>query len=317
MRITLVAAISSVALLFSGCAELPSPAPTSTVDFKVCAVTDKLSVDSDLSQVVDYSVKQAVVTYGIHSAAKEATKTNLAKTVAKLSKTGCNLFVIQGDEFDAAIAQIAKNQLGQNFIFISNRSDSAAISLDQQNLVSYTVDEFEQGLVLGYFAAAIANGNSFALGCLPVSNQIFDGIQSGVSRFAKDSGQIANLVLQDTMTPPSLEILAECKGKFDWVTNEVTGTKTILVGNGLDLYLNPVFKDLKGQIAGSVTPAIGSKIMEAIASSLEGDFIGGRLGSYSATYGNGGIKMSSERDTNYPKTILAEQNRVTLDYETR
>ena len=308
--------ISAAILFLGGCAELPAPAPTSTVDYRACVVTDKASENSDLAQVVDYSVKQAVVTYGIHRSTSVANRGNLTKTISKLSKGGCNLFLVQGEEFAPQMDSLVTSNPEKNFVMISNHPIPKLISADRDNLVVYYVDEYEQGLVLGYLSAAIAAGNTFALGCLPPTEPTWSGIREGILQFDRDTNGLASITLRDSSEPVGLEILANCKDDFASVITETSGTDTKLVANGLDIYPDTRFKDSKPQIVGTVTTTVGSRIMEVIASDLEGDFVGGSLGSYNANYGNGGITVIGERDITFPTGLMDDLKRVTLDYET-
>lgn len=317
-----LALLSAGALLLSGCAELPADAPVTAVDYKACIVEENTPLASPLVEVADYGVKQAVVTYGITRYQLSVIATKLKTTVAKQVKQHCNLIVVSGIGFADQLAEVAKAYPGANFVYVSDQTEPALVNANLENLVVYSVDTYEAGLLSGYLAAGLTDNAKVLSGVCPIDGYVEPfrkGATEGVSKFSVDSGtSIENILLFDMFPAngpmqPDVTLSGGC-GVTE-ASSTLTQTESKWVGYGLDLYYEPTLSKVKGRIAVTVVPQLAPKLMELIGSDLEGDFIGGRFGSYHATYGNGGLALSPEHDINVPATLTAPLKTMAEDYE--
>jgi hypothetical protein len=72
---------------------------------------------------------------------------------------------------------------------------------------------------------------------------------------------------------------------------------------------------LKPQIAATVIPQAGPRLLELIADDLESEFIGGALGSVGASFTNGGLVISQEHDVPFPAGELEKLEALAETYE--
>lgn len=307
--------VSAVALALTGCAELPAPAPVAKVDYRACLVTEQATDDLGINELADYAVKQAVATYGVKRTVLKSSANKFASNAKKLVKQGCDLFVVSGAGFSKSLGELATANLSVNFLYLTDRAWNFASDLE--NLAVYQVDMYEAGLLAGHLAASMAELQTVAVHCEQPGREIFvDGIRAGVTRFNVDNsvGVSFNIGYVAT-TNSSMRISLGCKNELEINTGGYA-VSTRIVGFGRDLYLNPLLASQKQFVAATVIPNVRPRILDAIASDLEGDFIGGRFGSAVATFSNGGLLISDEREVAYPEQELEQLEQLALDYET-
>jgi hypothetical protein len=309
-------------LTLTGCAELPTDAPISKVDYKACVVEEKGQLPSPLLDVVDYAVKQAVVTYGITKTTVATVPEQFEKTIAKQAKQKCDLMLISGFGFSELIEPAVKNNPSINFIYVSDRSNASLVRSNQENLVVYSVDTYEAGYLAGFLSAGLSENARVLTGVCPVvgMNDLFSkGLIAGVSNYSLVSGVAVEEVMMFDMLPPNgpmqpdVYATAGCPSEDDVSTLNQTEMK--LVGYGRDRFGEAAFEQIKNRIAATVQPQLGTRILDVIGSDLESDFIGGTLGSFTATYGNGGLELSPEHDVNLPPALLERLKTAAADYE--
>ena len=316
-KTSLVALVSFLAMALSGCAELPDAAPITPVDYRGCLLSQTDSNDSTLAEVATYSLNQAAVTYGIQRTDLDVSSNKLTSGVKKLVKTGCKLVVVSGSGFGSGMVLAASTYPEVNFVYVSEKAEPQISAANLDNLVAYGVDLYEVGLISGYLAADFSELHYVSLGCVSeIGETLLRGAKYGASLFDAESGVTTRVVARvGTLTTaeavlPDVELIAGCAKSF--VANE---SVRAYIGYGRDNYLDPRFETAMNKIATTVVPQLGSKIMELVASDLEGDFIGGNLGSVTATYGNGLLALSPERDIDIDAQTLANLQTVVADYE--
>lgn len=316
-KASLIAWISVATFALAGCAELPNAAPISQVDYRGCVLSQSASTDATLADVSQYSLNQAAVTYGIQRTDLEVPATKLTTGVKKLSKAGCNLVVVAGSGFGPGMAGVAYANPTVNFIYVSEKAEPKISAANLDNLVSYGVDLYEVGIISGYLAADLSKLHYVSLGCgSEIGETLLSGAKLGVSRFdaenevtTKVDARIGSLVTSETELP-DVQLIGGCANIF-----AATDSVSAYIGYGRDNYLDSRFESVKSKIATTVVPQLGTKIMEVVASDLEGDFIGGNLGSVTATYGNGLLALSPEREIGINAQTLTKLQTVVADYE--
>jgi hypothetical protein len=316
-KASLIAWISVASVALAGCAELPNAAPITPVDYRGCVLSQSDSNDSTLSEVATYSMNQAAVTYGIKRTDLEVTSGKLTSGVKKLAKAGCQLVVVSGSGFGSAIASTASDFPKVNFIYVSEKAEPKISAANLDNLVAYGVDLYEVGIISGYLAADLSQLHYVSLGCSSeIGETLLLGAKYGASKFDSENAvetkvvaRVGTMVTSETVLP-DVELLAGCAKSF--VANDAVRA---YIGYGLDNYLDSRFETVKNKIATTVVPQLGSKIMEVVASDLESDFIGGNLGSVTATYGNGLLTLSPDRDIAIDADTLTKLQTVVADYE--
>ena len=316
-KTSLIALISSLALALTGCAELPNAAPITPVDYRGCLLSQSDSSDSTLAEVVSYSLNQAAVTYGIQRTDFAVTAGKLSSGVKKLKKAGCQLVVVSGSGFGVSMVATASSFPDLNFIYVSEKPEPEISAANLDNLATYGVDLYEVGLISGFLAASLSQVHSVSLGCVSeVGEALLSGARVGAAKFDLQSGastkvlaRVANMVTSESVLP-DVQLMAGCAESV--VANDSVHA---YIGYGRDNYLDSRFESVKNKIATTVAPLLGGKIMEVVASDLEGDFIGGSLGSVTATYGNGLLALSPERDIAIDAETLTKLQTVVADYE--
>ena len=316
-KASLIAWISVATFALAGCAELPNAAPTTPVDYRGCVLSQSDSSDSTLAEVSNYSMNQAAVTYGIKRTDLEVTSAKLNSGVKKLAKAGCQLVVVSGSGFGSAMPATASSFPDINFIYVSERAEPEISAANLDNLVSYGVDLYEVGIISGYLAADLSQLHYVSLGCSSeIGETLLSGARFGASNFDSEHDVTTRVVARaGTMATaetslPDVELVAGCAKSF--VAND---SVRAYIGYGRDNYLDTRFETAKNKIATTVVPQLGSKILEVVASDLEGDFIGGNLGSVTATYGNGLLALSPDRDIAINAETLTKLQTVVADYE--
>ncbi|MFM2384827.1 MAG: hypothetical protein RL166_701 [Actinomycetota bacterium] len=314
-KTSLIALVSALSLALSGCAELPAPAPISEVNYRACLVTEGATDAMGVNEVADYGIKQAVATYGVKRTVQKSSPAKLATNVEKLHKLGCNLFVLSGEGFSTYIDEIVMTRPETNFVYLAESAQPALIRADRDNLAIYQIDMYEAGLLTGHLAASMSELKTVAILCEQPGRETFiEGLRDGVERFGADNAVVVDFNLGPAATTSSMRVMIGCKGELE--INGVGYTVlTRATGFGRDLYFNNVLGERNKFVAATLIPQIAPRILEVIASDLEGDFIGGSLGSAVASYGNGGLKVSPEHDVPFPSNELQQLEQLALDYE--
>ncbi|MEO0313481.1 MAG: hypothetical protein RL140_711 [Actinomycetota bacterium] len=314
-RATALAAILSFAL--TGCADLPSPDPITPVDYRACLLTETSPDALGVNEVADYAMKQAVATYGVKRTVLRSSPAKFLVSVEKLHTQGCNLIVLTGDDFAPQVDEIVMTRPETNFLYITETAQPELIRADRDNLALYQLDLYEAGVLAGHLAASMAELNTVAVLCeLPEKRQFVAGIRAGILKFNEDFPyQTQFAVGAKAAADSSVRIAVGCDGELA-VGSSDANQSVRFIGYGLDLYLNPMVGEYKKNVAATVIPNVRPRILEVIASDLEGDFIGGSLGSVFAKYGNNGLVISQEREIAFPAGELEELARISRDYET-
>jgi basic membrane protein A len=315
-RFRLIASLSALTFALTGCSELPASAPITPVNYRACLVTEGSADDNAVNALADYSIKQAVVTYGIQRSVSQSTPAKFAATVKKMVAQKCNLVVVSGSGFASQLSTVVAAMPAENFVYLSDSSASELLKADLQNLSIYEIDLYEAGLVSGYVAASISVSHVVTMACgTRVSETYLEGARAGAARFDQVGmtntrvNPAAGLAVDYT----DVLLTAGCVGDLAPIGQD---PKVVaMIGYGPDLYLNQSLGDAKSRVATTVIPQIGSRLLEIIASDLEGDFIGGSLGSTVAHYGNGGLQLSPNHDFSLSGTVVNELQSVTTDYE--
>jgi hypothetical protein len=112
----------------------------------------------------------------------------------------------------------------------------------------------------------------------------------------------------------SMRVMVGCKDELN-INSAGYTVLTRATGFGRDLFFNTSLGEQNKFVAATVVPQIAPRLLEVIASDLEGDFIGGSLGSAVASFGNGGLKISPEHEVPFPSNVLKQLEQLALDYE--
>ena len=323
-----IALAGFLTLALASCSSLPVDAPIEKVDYRACLITqdDIFGKATGLNELSEYGVKQAVVTYGVSFAKAEANRSDFAGALKSLAKKGCNAIIASGPDFAGLIAAAAVANPDINFLFVGDSArDANEIDGSIGNLAVYLVDLYEAGMVQGYTAASLSQLHSIALYLQPQVNDggIQAGIREGVAIYDAENDKqtsvyIAGVLMADYSKPGASDIaLIPANVDLKIAIPVLNNSKVTIVALGNDLYEREGTKDLRDQIFATVRPEVATRIMEMIAADLEGEFIGGSLGSTVATFGNGGIKLSPEHEQNYANGLVDALQKFTLDYETK
>lgn len=316
-KTSLIALVASVALTLSGCAELPDPAPITPVDYHACLMTETATDSMGVNEVADYAMKQAVATYGVKRTVLRSSPAKFVGSVQKLHKQGCNLIVLTGDGFAPQVDEMVMTRPETNFLYITESAMPDLIRADRDNLALYQLDLYEAGLLAGHLAASMAELSTIAVLCeLPEKRQFVSGIRAGISKFNDGStAQVEFAAGAMASADASVRIAVGCDGELA-VGSSDPNQAARFIGYGQDLYLNPILGEYKKNVAATIIPNVRPRILEVIASDLEGDFIGGSLGSVFAKFANGGLVISQEHEIAFPAGELDQLERIALDYET-
>lgn len=324
-RAAALAAASLFAL--TACASLPADAPIEKVDYRACLITqdDPFGRATGLGELSEYGVKQAVVTYGVGFEKVSSTKEKFAAGVKSLAKKGCNAIVATGPDFGNQVATSAVANPSINFLYVGADQDMAVVDGSVGNLAVYRVDLFEAGMVQGYVAASLSKSNRVGLFSQPEVNDagIQAGVRAGVGIYDFEHGTQTSVMILGFLPSNSESaeaadvVLIPSNADITRALPAIVSSKVTLVALGGDLYENDEVKEVRSQIFASVHLEVAARIMEMIAADLEGEFIGGSLGSTVATFGNGGIKLSPEHEQNYANGLVDAIQKFTLDYETK
>lgn len=315
-RTSLIAIVSALAVALSGCAQLPAPAPTSEVNYRACLITEGATDAMGVNEVADYAIKQAVATYGVKRTVQKSTPAKLASSVEKLNQQGCNLIVFSGDNYSPYIDDVVMTRPETNFVYLAQSAQPNLIRADRDNLAIYQIDMYEAGLLAGHLAASMSELNRVAILCEQPGRETFiEGVRAGVERFGADNSLLVefNVGIAASATS-SMRVLVGCKDELK-INVDGSTVLTRVTGFGRDLYFNSVLGEQNKVVAATVIPQIAPRLLEVIASDLEGDFIGGSLGSAVASFGNGGLKVSPEREVTFPSNELKQLEQLALDYE--
>ncbi|MEY2694052.1 MAG: hypothetical protein RL142_400 [Actinomycetota bacterium] len=326
-RFRAIALAILASFVLGGCATLPADAPVEKVDYKTCLITqgDALGRATGLNELSEYGVKQAVVTYGVGLESASSSSAKYNSDLKNLAKKNCNSIVVSGPDFGALVAASAVANPGINFLYIGTAQNPARVDGSIGNLAVYEVDLVEAGMVQGYLAASISKVHRIGLYQQPivVDGGIQAGVRAGARIFDEDNKTQTSVLdvvalLADYSMPGSVDVaLIPSNANLDVAIPELVNSKANIIALGGDAYENEFFKEVRSQLFTSVRPEVATRIMEMIAADLEGEFIGGTLGSTIATFGNGGIKLTPEHEQNYPAGLLDAIKHFTLDYETK
>lgn len=316
-KTSLIALISATALAITGCAELPAPSPTSDVNYRACLVTEGANDALGVNEVADYAIKQAVVTFGVQRTAQKSSAGKLAANVNKLKKQGCDLIVLSGQGYSAVLDSVVVARPETNFVYIVENSQPDLIRADRDNLAIYQIDMLEAGMLTGHLAASMSELAKVAVACEPPGRTRFiQGLRAGVTWFNADNEAKVEFYFGELAPARSSMLIAVgCENDLS-INGGGYALHTRVSGFGRDLYFNPKLAEQKSDVAATLMPNIGQRLLEVIASDLEGDFIGGSLGSTMATFGNGGLLVSPEHEVPYPANELKQLEQLALDYET-
>lgn len=326
-KLRAIALASLLSLALTGCATLPADAPVEKVEYQTCLITqdDAAGRATGLNELSEYGVKQAVVAYGVGLESASSSKGKYAADLQYLVKKKCNSIVVSGPDFGLLVGDSALANPDINFLYVGAAQNSEKFDGSIGNLAVYEVDLIEAGMIQGYLAASISKVHRVGLYQQPAVAD--GGIQAGVRAGARVFDQVGGTqtsvlevvaLLADYSMPGSVDVaLVPSNANLEVAIPELVNSKANIIALGGDAYENDVFKDVRSQLFTSVRPEVPTRIMEMVAADLEGEFIGGTLGSTTATFGNGGIKLTPEHEQNYPAGLLDAIKHFTLDYETK
>lgn len=316
-KTSLIALVTSLALALSGCSELPDPAPITPVDYQACLITETATDAMGVNEVADYALKQAVATYGVKRTVLRSTPAKFVKSVEKLHKQGCNLIILTGDGFAPQVDEMVMTRPETNFLYITESARPDLIRADRDNLALHQLDLYEAGLLAGHLAASMAELNSVAVLCeLPEKLQFLQAIREGITKFNQGfTTPTVFAVGAQASEAASVRIAVGCEGELALGTSDANQSVRF-IGYGRDLFLNPILAEYNKNVAATVMPNVRPRILEVIASDLEGDFIGGSLGSVFATFTNRGLVISQQHEIAFPAGELDALERIALEYET-
>lgn len=315
-RTSLLAAAFALALTLSGCSQLPAPAPISEVNYRACLVTEGVTDAMGVNEVADYAIKQAVATYGVKRTTIKVAPAKLASGIEKLHKQGCSLIVLSGEGYSQYIDDVVRTRPETNFVYLAESSQVNLLRADRENLAIYQIDLYEAGLLTGHIAASMSELNSVAILCQQPGRETFiQGLKDGVERFSTDNAVVVDFNIgPEAASTSSMRVMVGCKDELI-INGAGYAVLTRATGFGRDLYFNSVLGEQNKFVAATLIPQIAPRLLEVIASDLEGDFIGGSLGSAVASFGNGGLKVSPEHDIPFPSNELKQLEQLALDYE--
>jgi hypothetical protein len=315
-RTSLIALVSALTLAISGCSQLPAPAPISEVNYRACLVTEGAIDDMGVNEVADYAIKQAVATYGVKRTVQKSTASKMASSVEKMHKQGCNLIVLSGEGYSPYIDDVVMTRPETNFVYLAQSAQPKLIRADRDNLAIYQIDMYEAGLLTGHLAASMSELNNVAILCEQPGRETFiEGVRAGVERFSGDNSIVVEFNIGKAATAmSSMRVMVGCKDELN-INSAGYTVLTRATGFGRDLFFNASLGEQNKFVAATVVPQIAPRLLEVIASDLEGDFIGGSLGSAVASFGNGGLKISPEHEVPFPSNVLKQLEQLALDYE--
>ena len=318
LRARVAATLAALTFLVTGCSELPADAPTTPVSYRACLITEAATDAPGLNDLADYAIKQAVVTYGIQRTAAKSKVANFSANVKTLTKQGCKLFVVSGQGFAPNLKTVANGAPGANFVFLTEALVPDLVNADLPNLSVYRVDLFEVGLLSGYIGASISKTHLLTEACAAGSGDDFlMGVRSGALHFDM-AGNTNTSVSSDASlagTQADVVLTAGCPSTYTPVNLDAAAVETSFIGYGRDIYSKPNFLADQSRVATTVIPQVAPRLLEVIASDLEGDFIGGAMGSTTALYGNQGLQLAPNHELQISDTTINELQSVSANYE--
>lgn len=310
-----ISAVLAFAGLLSGCATLPEDATIEPVDYRACLVTDGAADRAGLNDSALYSLNEAVVSFGIKKTIIAANPSKFIKVTDKLIKAECHLIAVVGSRFSESLKDVVATNPATNFLFITDGSDRALVAEDLPNLVVYRIDLYEAGLLAGHIASSFTETRSLTVVCNRTATPFLSGVKAGAAQFDLENGTLT-LVNSGLMQTPSSDVLLPYNCTKPIVLQPDSPSNNKLVGYGRDLYLEPSLAEVKESIGATIIPGAGPRLLEAIAADLESEFIGGKLGSTTASFGNGGLLISDEHAIALPSGELQKLKDLAMAYET-
>lgn len=311
-----IAGFFALAVLISGCATLPADDPIEEVDYRACLVTDGDPMRPGLADTAVYALNQAVVTFGVKKEIAASNPSKFAGTTEKLIDGGCNFIAVVGSRFTDQLVEVVSASPAVNYLFITDSEASEVLKADLPNLAVYTVDVYEAGLLAGHIAASFSENRQLAVVCgKSVNANYFRGIRDGVAAFDRESETVTSVNVENSMVVMSDVLLPY--GCRDQLNSGSTAYRLPfkVVGFGRDLFFDKELELLQPKVAATVVPQTGERLLEAIAADLESEFIGGILGSTTATYGNRGLVISEEHAIVTPAGERERLNELAVAYE--
>ena len=314
-RVSVAAGLLALAGLLSGCSTLPADSKIEPVDYRACLVTDGAANLVGINDSSLYSLNQAVVTFGIQKTVVESNPAKFENTIKRLVKAKCNLISVVGSRFEASLTNFVAANPQTHFLFTTDGSDSKILRSDLDNLAVYRLDVYEAGLLAGHLAASFSENRELAVVCgNSVNLRYLAGVRAGVAAFDSESS-LTTRVSTDGIVSGLTDVVLNY-GCLDQIPISETSTPSFkLIGFGRDIYLEPELETLKPQIAATVIPQAGPRLLELIAADLESEFIGGALGSVGASFTNGGLVISQEHEVPFPAGEIEKLEALAETYE--
>ncbi len=307
--------VLALAGLLSGCASLPADSKVEVVDYRACLVSDGDASTTGLNESSLYSLNQAVVTYGIQKKVVESTPAKFVNEVDQLVQQPCNFIAIVGARFTGLVQPIVEANPNINFLFVTDEPETELLSAGLSNLATYRVDVYEAGLLAGHIAASITETRQLAVVCQNArESQFYRGVEAGLAKFDEEAGTATELNSRLlAVAPVDVYLPYGCKGELPGILESAGNYK--IVGFGRDIFLDTQLADSKDFVATTIMPQAGPRLLEAIASDLESEFMGGTLGSLVALFGNGGLVISEEHSLSLPAGELEKLRLLAEQYE--
>ena len=309
-----IACVLGLALALSGCAPLPNNAPVINVNYRACLFVQGDANSVGINELATYGLNQAVVTYGVQKTISVIEPSEFDATISKSKK--CNLVLIAGSSFNASIPAAVQAHPEINFVLLTDGEVGSLFKATPDNLAVYQVDQFEAGLLAGHLAASFSQSHEVLTVCDPKSvPKYLAGVRAGVAAFDLQTST-KTVLATDRMSTIAADVLVPL-GCTDQIPDAASfQIAHVVVGYGRDLFFNQKFADSPARVATTIEPQVIAKVLEVIASDLEGDFIGGVLGSMTATFGNGGLALAAEHEVNLSGVELDRLKTAATDYET-
>lgn len=314
-KLAALAVATITALTLSACAPLPEDVPATPVDFDACMISQKTDLIDPIAELAIYGIKHAVVSFGVQYQDKEVSAGKFESEAKKLVKLGCDFIAVTGPDFSPLLDKVVTSNPSVNFVYFSTRTEPELLANDRENLAIYSIDEYQAGLVTGFLAAKVSQTHSLSISCNGnLSNTFLNGIYNGAAKF-DETNRVSTSVSIANMQPADVLVIAGCEDSLAPLASTISELKAVAVGYGADFYTKDALGDVKSQIASTVVPQVANFAWTSIAAALEGDFIGGSIGSVVATYGNQGIALSPEHDVNLPGSLTDELTQMIATYE--
>ena len=328
-----LAAVS--ALVLSGCATAPEPAPTAEpISFLACAVSDEDTFnDKSFNESAIIALEQAEAELGVQiKTAESRSPADYEPNLQVMVDEGCDIIFGVGYNLVADINKVAAANPDNKFGIIDGWSEG------NENLKPYGYKTEEASFLAGYAAAAYSTTKvigTYGGDKIPSVTVFMDGYVKGAQLWAEENDTPVKVIGWDidaqegaftgnfdANSPESKTIsLAQLNdgadvlfpvggNQFSAVATaiEESGVDAVMIGVDLDIAANNA--DLAKYVLTSVEKRMSMNMFDTIKAMVEAQpFVGGDAGSYVGTLENGGIRISPFYDFD-SKLLQATKDRL-------